>query len=138
MLVALTILGAVRASPITRESSCSDPNGCRTLWEIVWSCLFTIFLCTWVSVHPNIPSPHELWPKLAVRRFGLMLAALIAPELMVAWAVRQRILAHQLADKYKEGAVVASCNCLSMLIDSRARLDANSWVFCTHGRFHGI
>jgi hypothetical protein len=148
MLVAFAILGVVRASPISREfhsiitashtSSCSDPNGCRTLWDILWSCVFTILLCTWVSVHPNIPSPHELWPKLAIRRVGLMLATLIAPELMVAWAVRQRNLAHKLAGMYKEGEAVDSRNYPPILIHYRAWLDADPWVFCTHGRFYGI
>jgi hypothetical protein len=115
MLIALAILGAVQASPISRESfpiitvaqaaSCVDPNGCRTLWNIVWSCLVTILLCTWVSVHPNIPGPDEEWPRITSRRVGIMLAALIAPELVIAWAMRQRLLAHELADKYKGESV---------------------------------
>jgi hypothetical protein len=113
MLTALAILGAVQASPISRErvpiitvaqaASCVDPNGCRSLWNIIWSCLFTILLCTWVSVHPNIPGPSEEWPKITFRRVGIMLAALIAPELVIAWAMRQRALAHELAEKYREG-----------------------------------
>jgi hypothetical protein len=110
MLVALAILGAVRASPTSQQpsfitaaeaASCVDPNGCRTLWNIIWSCLFTMFLCTWVSVHPNIPGPDEEWLKITFRRVGIMLAALIAPELVIAWAIRQRALAYELADEYK-------------------------------------
>jgi hypothetical protein len=111
MLVALAILGAVRAFPMTQApppivttaqaASCVDGNTCRTLWEIVRSCLFTILLCTWVSVHPNIPGPDEEWPKVTYRRVGIMLTALIAPEFIVAWAMRQRILAHELAEEHK-------------------------------------
>jgi hypothetical protein len=71
----------------------------------VWSCLVTILLCTWVSVHPNIPGPDEEWPKITLRRVGIMLAALIAPELVIAWAMRQRLLAHELADKNKGESV---------------------------------
>jgi hypothetical protein len=113
MLVALVILGATRASPISRDvsppitasqaASCDDPDGCRTLWNIFWSCLFTILLCTWVSVHPNIPSPREKWLEIAFRRFGIMLAALIVPECIIAWAIRQRMLASHLADTYSKG-----------------------------------
>jgi hypothetical protein len=52
---------AIPISPIeTRDSS---GNGgllqTRTIWNIVWSCLSTIFLCTWGSLHPNISSTHE-------------------------------------------------------------------------------
>jgi hypothetical protein len=117
MLLALTLLTAVQALPFSTISKpspilvaneaafCDDPNGCRTLWQIVWSSLFTIFLCTWVSVHPNIPGPHEGWLRVALRRLGIMLAMLIAPEIIVSWAVRQRILARRLANQHKRESV---------------------------------
>ena len=38
---------------------CTDLTHCRTIWSIVWSCLVTIFSCTWVAVHPNIPCPKK-------------------------------------------------------------------------------
>ncbi|KAF7333066.1 hypothetical protein MVEN_02371200 [Mycena venus] len=37
--------------------TCDDINNCRKLFDIVWGCLATIFACTWVSVHPNVPPP---------------------------------------------------------------------------------
>ncbi|KAI9451247.1 hypothetical protein F5148DRAFT_986638, partial [Russula earlei] len=82
--------------------SCDDPKGCRSLWDIIRSCAITILLCTWVSVHPNIPSPHERWPRVTVRRIGLMLAALFVPEIVIAWALKQRKFALTLAEKHKE------------------------------------
>jgi hypothetical protein len=113
MLIPLALLGVVRAYPIGLESfpvvavaevfSCVDPDGCRTLWDIVRSCLFTIILCTWVSVHPNIPGPKDEWPTVVLRRVGIMLAALIAPEFILVWAIRQRDLAHDLANKHRKG-----------------------------------
>jgi hypothetical protein len=63
--------------------------------------LFTILLCTWVSVHPNIPGPDEEWPRITYRRVGIMLATLIVPELVIAWAIRQRVLAHELAEEHE-------------------------------------
>ncbi|KAI9508227.1 hypothetical protein F5148DRAFT_1284313 [Russula earlei] len=115
MIVVLAILAATRASPLgqsspplvsldqfrTRALSCDDPNGCRSLWNIIWSCAVTIFLCAWVSVHPNIPSPDERWPRVAVRRVGLMLAALFVPEMMIGWALKQRLAAVELAERHK-------------------------------------
>jgi hypothetical protein len=115
MLVLLAILAVARALPTKEPSpisvastgaSCSDPNGCRTLWDIIRSCLFTMFLCTWVSVHPNIPGPDEKWPRTMWRRAGIMLAMLIAPELMIAWALRQRVAAHKLAKQYGDSELV--------------------------------
>jgi hypothetical protein len=87
---------------------------------------------------PNIPSPHKLWPKLAARRFRLMLDVLIMPEIIVTLAVQQRSLAHTLADKYKENGAVEGCNYPPMLVDSRVRLDPNSQVFLLNGRLHGM
>ncbi|KAI9509501.1 hypothetical protein F5148DRAFT_1187214, partial [Russula earlei] len=52
----------------------------------------TILFSIWVSAHPNVPSPplREPGARVAVRRLGLMFAALFVPEIMVAWALRQR------------------------------------------------
>ncbi|KAH9959117.1 hypothetical protein BC827DRAFT_1269116 [Russula dissimulans] len=52
-------------------------------------------------MHPNIPSPDEGWPRVTLRRVGLMLATLVVPEAIIAWALRQRLAAGQLAKRYK-------------------------------------
>ncbi|KAI9507959.1 hypothetical protein F5148DRAFT_980654 [Russula earlei] len=102
MLAILAILTATRASLVDQPSSvCLDPQGCRSLGNIIWSCAVTLFLCTWVSVHPNIPSPDETWLQVTMRRLGLMIAALLIPEAMIALALRQRLAADELAEKYK-------------------------------------
>ncbi|KDR70361.1 hypothetical protein GALMADRAFT_24345, partial [Galerina marginata CBS 339.88] len=74
----------------------------RSRWDIVWSCLATIFVCTWVSVHPNIPPLGESWWKKSFRRLELMFWSIIAPELMIFWATNQWTAARILAKKYKE------------------------------------
>jgi len=113
MIIILAILAATHASPLGQSSSlvyrdklqppsCDDPQGCRSLWDIIRSCALTIFLCTWASIHPNIPSPDERWPRIAFRRLGLMFGALMVPEVIIAWALRERLAAVELADKYKE------------------------------------
>ena len=68
----------------------------------------TIFGCTWVAVHPNIPDAEEKWFTTALRRLQLLMMALIAPEFMIIWAMRQWFAARSLAKKYKG---VFSCNC---------------------------
>src|SRR5215467_4106829 len=123
MLLAFAVIRAVRGSPVpasnqtqpfilavAETASCDDLRECRTLLSIVWSCLFTILLCTWVSLHPNIPGPEEKWWKVARRRVGLMVLALLAPEVIVSWAMRQRSLARQLAEEHK-GLFIEFWNC---------------------------
>jgi hypothetical protein len=115
MLFILAILAATRASPFGPKSlpivsqnqlqvtqpSCDDSNGCRSLGDIIRSCIVTILLCTWVSMHPNIPSPDERWPRVALRRVGLLLLALFVPEAVIGWALRQRQAAAKLAKEHK-------------------------------------
>ncbi|KAH9967501.1 hypothetical protein BC827DRAFT_1123443 [Russula dissimulans] len=113
MIVLLAILAATRAYPVGLQSppvpsldqllstSCNDPNDRRSLWDIIRSCAITIFLCTWVSVHPNIPSPDDGWPRVTLRRVGLMFATLVVPEAIIAWALRQRMAASELAQRHK-------------------------------------
>ncbi|KAG6889680.1 hypothetical protein C0995_015428 [Termitomyces sp. Mi166 len=76
-------------------SSCNN----RKTFNIVWSCLTTIFACTWIAVHPNLPVNGE-WPF--VRRLKIFVLALIAPELIVSWALRQWISSRRLARIYKD------------------------------------
>jgi len=80
----------------------------RTVWEIIRTCLSTIFLCTWVSLHPNISStPDEpgigrldklrKWlVDLLTYKLPLFLWALLVPEYILAWAIRQYIMAGEI------------------------------------------
>jgi len=152
MLLAFAVIRAVRGSPVPAitgtpspiialagTASCDDLGECRTLLSIVWSCLFTILLCTWVSLHPNIPGPEEKWSKVAWRRVGLMTLALLAPEIIVSWAMRQRTVARRLADRHK-GLFTERWNCflVGIDLDCRSRMDRDSWILCSHGRIHGL
>ncbi|KAF7288917.1 hypothetical protein MIND_01407900 [Mycena indigotica] len=97
---------------------CTDINNCRRLFDIVWGCLATIFLCIWVSVHPNIPPPTAARPERGagfwrrakwqlvttngplLQRVKLMAAALIAPEIIVGMAAKQAIMAQSFAREF--------------------------------------
>ncbi|KIM24455.1 hypothetical protein M408DRAFT_317699 [Serendipita vermifera MAFF 305830] len=99
--------GPIPASIEPRDISlCDGQNSWRTLPSIVWSCLSTIFLCTWVAVHPNVhfrPEKHGqrwlgkwLWDslhELVTYKLPLFLWALLVPEYILAWAVRQYVQA---------------------------------------------
>ena len=84
----------------TSSSDAMTPSGKRTLFGIVWSCVLTVMICAWTSVHPNIPPTTRgiaFW-----KRIGMMFWALIAPELILAWAVRQRFAASHIRDQYNK------------------------------------
>ena len=62
LLFALTLIRnhTGLALPVSLEqsspSSCSDtPQNSRTVWDIVWGCLVTIFACIWAALHSDVP-----------------------------------------------------------------------------------
>ncbi|KAJ3498280.1 hypothetical protein NLJ89_g10238 [Agrocybe chaxingu] len=81
---------------------CKTCSNMRSTWNIAWSCLSTTFICTWVTVHPDVPHPSASWWFLARRCIKLMIWAFLTPELYVYWAFGQRMSAKK-ATKYFEG-----------------------------------
>ncbi|KAF7975219.1 hypothetical protein HWV62_10168 [Athelia sp. TMB] len=109
---------ATNLTTATITKSCDDIHTCRTLYSIVQTCVATIFACVWVAVHRNIPAPKPvldpklrlgpfkkalrwLWSKIRDLRQPVIVfsVTLLAPEWVLAWAVRQRLRAHKLAEE---------------------------------------
>jgi hypothetical protein len=123
LLLFVVHLLSARALPVpvidesSPPSSCKDYDNCRSLLSIIWSCITTIFLCTWVAVHPNVPEPvhpnvlepvdakeMSFWRKRArqLSRFirnkvVMFICALLVPEYILAWAIRQFLVASRIA-----------------------------------------
>ena len=76
--------------------------GTRSIYGILWSCLSTIFTCTWITVHPNIPGPGDSQWAVLRRRVAIMGYILIAPEMVIIWAGRQHYAARNFAKKHEE------------------------------------
>ncbi|KAJ6494198.1 hypothetical protein C8R45DRAFT_174017 [Mycena sanguinolenta] len=96
----------------TTTDSCNDINNCRTLFSVAWGCLATIFACTWVSVHPNVPPPKQSRLQLFWRRLKMMLIAIIAPEVIVSFAARQFLGARWLMKNFKFSSTQAFFFCM--------------------------
>ncbi|KAG1836409.1 hypothetical protein DFJ58DRAFT_710140 [Suillus subalutaceus] len=100
----LYFVGVIQAAPImttttttitTTNDSVEAPSfTTRTIWTIIASSVFTLFACIYSAIHPNIPSPKDSPLLILWRRLGIMIVALIAPELIVTWAMRQWFSAH--------------------------------------------
>lgn len=95
-----------------RAEACDTLGHCRTVWNIIWSCLITIFACIWVAVHPNIPQPKpprksrlevlaDVCSGLA-EKLAIALLALLAPEFIFVWALRQWLRARSIAKECRE------------------------------------
>ncbi|KAJ3481607.1 hypothetical protein NLI96_g7548 [Meripilus lineatus] len=108
--LALAVLSPEKKSQIVESrlgfipmDACNDidPNSRRTRVNIAISCISTIFLCTWVAFHPNIPAPGESKWKILRRRIGCMIGGMLAPEIYVLLAARQFIAARHFAKIYR-------------------------------------
>ncbi|PVF91969.1 hypothetical protein CPB86DRAFT_830297 [Serendipita vermifera] len=122
LFLAVSYLATTTALPVAsvpNESpeslAYNDIDSQRKLNDIVWSSIVTIFACTWLTLHPNIPPPIYArgigpWGRYlsAIKRFTLyrlqpFVVALIAPEWILAWAVQQRVVANQVAKQGGSG-----------------------------------
>ena len=99
----LALIGRMHATPIIPTSvhnvsslaetshspACNDINNCRTLPAIIYGCLVTIFACTWVSLHPDIPNcTHTLW-RIRVHHLFSVVWSFLMPELIITKAAEQ-------------------------------------------------
>ncbi len=84
-----------------------DGEAHRSLYEIIWSCLLTIIACTWIALHPDVPRPTgshsektpSRWNQMK-KRLKLTIYVVIAPELMILWAIWERLLAKRIVEDY--------------------------------------
>lgn len=88
------------------DELCRDLSHCRSTWDIVWSCLTTIFACTWLAVHLNVPEQGRGWLWNFGCRVAAFVLALIAPELIIAFAWEQRAGAKKIAIEHQSIAFV--------------------------------
>ena len=103
-LIYLTIVSAASTSNATasdiREGWVSSPNGRGTL-DIVWSCLITIFLCVWTSLHLNVPASHETYVQRWARKLRWCVQATMAPEFVVGFATGQKVEARKSIEMWR-------------------------------------
>ncbi|KAF9549279.1 hypothetical protein CPC08DRAFT_823448 [Agrocybe pediades] len=76
-------------SPSFPRDADPTPPCPRQRIQIIWTCVATILAASWVSVHPNIPDAKESKIKKMLRRIELMIWAILTPELIIFWAMRQ-------------------------------------------------
>lgn len=70
---------------LSTSSSCDSIHGCRTMWDIVYGCLATIFACTYTSFHPDVPDQT----RIHINRTLAAIIGFFVPEYAVAMAASQ-------------------------------------------------
>lgn len=114
----------------------------RNLSRIIWSCVSTVIICAWTSVHPNLPPPNKWlawWNRLKI-----MFWMVIAPELVLAWASRQFFAAVEIRNTYNESRKGKLIEAFFSNVDSMEgnrsspmeKVDTIAWPLPWHGRFH--
>jgi hypothetical protein len=79
----------------------ADPQTRGTL-SLLLSCVITLLLCIWTSLHLNIPEPEESAGSQLAGKLKWMAMALLAPELVVYTAWRQWIGARALCKEIND------------------------------------
>jgi hypothetical protein len=108
LFFALSLRSITIGAPIIPEGATPKDSGIscqqfRTLPSIVYSCLLTMFACTWTAVHPNLPAPDDSKARVFGRRMKIVLVAILAPEYILFWALQQRKAAKELVKAAKAG-----------------------------------
>ncbi|SJK96891.1 uncharacterized protein ARMOST_00139 [Armillaria ostoyae] len=100
-VIFLFSISYVFGAPIHPKDNRDFSGDQRTVLNIVWSCLATIFACTWLAVHPNVPGCKisKGWRSLTLEGAKIMGIAILAPEVIVGWAAEQFIVAWKLCHK---------------------------------------
>ena len=82
------------ASDQAKQGWTSSPNGRGTL-DIIWSCSFTMFLCSWSVLCLNIPGPGESRFKIFRRKLYITALAFLGPEFIFQIALGQWVSARR-------------------------------------------
>ena len=90
----VSAVNTTNITPFTSEGWVDSPNGRGTI-DILWGCLLTTFLCTWTSLHLNLPAPHDHDLQRGLRKLRWMVQAFLAPEFILGLATGQKIEARR-------------------------------------------
>ncbi|KAF7984843.1 hypothetical protein HWV62_10793 [Athelia sp. TMB] len=119
-----SLIGSTYVNSTIPGAECYDIRYCRTLEGLAQSCIVTILACVWFAVHRNIPAPRVahphnnlfirallfVWYKILDQRQALtvFVVTLLVPEWVLAWALRQFLMARRLAKELEEARGYAS------------------------------
>lgn len=102
-----------------------DSPSRRGTWEIVVSCMTTVFACTWSIQHLNVPA-QEHWAWKLLRSCKWMAITVLLPEFIMAHAFFELVMAAHDTERIRENTTrrVAPIPCLidALVLQNWARL----------------
>lgn len=87
--VNVTAQDSVMNSPDGRISYWVSQPGFRGTWDILWTCLITIFICTYTLLCLNVSAPKDSLIILIRRRVLWIFLAIVVPEVVLTYASGQ-------------------------------------------------
>ncbi|KAF8655496.1 hypothetical protein AX16_003026 [Volvariella volvacea WC 439] len=96
-----SILTPSPTSTGTRPTDASITPKFRSMWKLVIDCAEIIGIYTYLAIHPNLPDREASKVKRIWERIKTTLYALLAPEAVLMWAVKQRLVAARIAKQYE-------------------------------------
>ncbi|KAI8306549.1 hypothetical protein K4K61_004366 [Colletotrichum sp. SAR11_59] len=91
------------AEPAATRTWVSEPNG-RGTFSLVSSCILTLTICVWTALHLNVPAARSTARSRALERAKWVLYGIFAPEIVVATAAAQYIIARWLKREIEKDA----------------------------------
>lgn len=79
-----------------------DPADARGTWSILSTCIITLALCVYTSLHLNILAPKSSLTTICLMKAKYVVFGLLAPELIVFNAWRQRTVASSLVVRLRK------------------------------------
>ena len=80
----------------------SDPSNGRGTWTILSTCIITLILCVYTSLHLNVPAHKSSASNSFLMKAKYVLLGLLAPELIAFNAWRQRTVASSLVARLRK------------------------------------
>ena len=84
----------------TKQGWTSTPDGRGTL-DIVWSCAFTMSLCSWSILCLNVPGPYDSRFRLLHRKLWITTLAFLGPEFIFILALGQWLSARRSVKEFR-------------------------------------
>lgn len=78
-----------------------SPND-RGTGDIIWSCFFAVFVCTWTILHLNVPAKGERQWQRIFRKVRWMTLAVVFPEVVTVSSFVQRVAARKSVDAMEQ------------------------------------
>jgi len=89
------------ATNVTTVGWVSDSDNKRSTISLLYSCLFTIFLCTWSAMHLNVPDKRDTSLRVFWRKCCYMILGLLAPDYIVYLAAGEYYAARMLVQNVR-------------------------------------